>query len=161
MPVTVPPASGVTAGATADPATEHCPARRAQEGFLALQHHEGALHHLFDAPSTIAQRIAALERMAQGLSVLSGRSPHTPRTGVDMIVLLLATVFALTSWLVRTHATDAFRRSPASDAQPGRQNPAGCCALSGDKPTNSNAEPAAWTALDDHQLNRLLKDSSP
>jgi len=78
-----------------------------------------------------------------------------------MIIFVLVAVLALTSWLVRTHAPDVFRRSPASDAQPGHQNPAGCCALSDDQPTDSNAEPLAWTALDDHQLNRLLKDSSP
>jgi len=34
-----------------------------------LQHHEGAFQHLFDTHPPIAQRIAALERMAQGLSV--------------------------------------------------------------------------------------------
>jgi len=34
-----------------------------------LQHHQGAMHHLFDTHPPIAQRIAALERMAQGLSV--------------------------------------------------------------------------------------------
>jgi Zn-dependent protease with chaperone function len=34
-----------------------------------LQHHEGTFHDLFDTHPPIAQRIAALERMAHGLSV--------------------------------------------------------------------------------------------
>ncbi|GAA3277217.1 hypothetical protein Dvina_37970 [Dactylosporangium vinaceum] len=78
-----------------------------------------------------------------------------------MIILVLIAVVAFTSWVVRMHAPGAFRPAPASDAQPRHQNPARCCALSDDEPTGSHAEPLAWTALDDHQLNRLLKDSSP
>jgi heat shock protein HtpX len=34
-----------------------------------LQHHEGRLHHLFDTHPPLADRIATLERTAQGLSV--------------------------------------------------------------------------------------------
>ena len=78
-----------------------------------------------------------------------------------MIILVLVAVFAFTSWLVRTQLPDAFRRPPTSDPQPSQQHPAACCALPDDQPTDSNAEPPAWTALDDHQLDRLLKDSSP
>jgi len=78
-----------------------------------------------------------------------------------MIILVLVAVFAFTSWLVRTQLADAFRRSPEADARPSQQSPAPCCAQADDNPTGSNAEPPAWTALDDHQLDRLLKDSSP
>jgi hypothetical protein len=78
-----------------------------------------------------------------------------------MIILLLVALIAFNIWLIRTHAPNTFRRSTATDAEPGHQNPAGTSAPQDDNASDTDAEPRAWTALDDHQLNRLLKDSSP
>jgi len=78
-----------------------------------------------------------------------------------MIILLLLAVVAFSSWLIRTHMPDTFRRSPAADAPARQQTPAACCALPDDTPSDTDIEARAWTALDDHQLNRLLKESSP
>ena len=77
-----------------------------------------------------------------------------------MIILLIAvTVFAVYAWLIHVattadrNAQDRIHLASATTAQ--------TSILAGDDLIDTNIVGASWTVLDDHQLNRLLKESAP
>jgi hypothetical protein len=78
-----------------------------------------------------------------------------------MIVLVLVSLIAFNIWLIRNYAPNAHRRSGASDTEPGHPDPAAASTPPDGHGTDAHAEPIGWTALDDQQLNQLLKIRRP
>ena len=77
-----------------------------------------------------------------------------------MIILLLGlTVFAVYAWLIHVATTaDRNAQGPTHNAS---ATTAQTSTLAGDDLIDTSIGGATWTVLDDHQLNRLLKESAP
>ena len=77
-----------------------------------------------------------------------------------MIILLLAfAIVAVYAWLL--HIATTADRKAQGHASPVSAATTQTSVLAGDDLIDNNFEGVTWTTLDDHQLNRLLKESAP